>query len=204
MKALNSGIRGGLWEEKHRRAMGDAIWLFGKLVHWQTTPKGLVLRGKPLSYGKSKIESARSICEHTGYSERLVRRWMAKLRRTGYITVKHTVFNLMVIYINNPKKFGTKQLSFPQGFAQPISPLAVETAPGIGRIKEGTEIEQKEIKPNFSPFDVLQKNLHQAQREYVRTNGGNGSRRAVDEAYGALRAAERAALAPVAARKAMA
>lgn len=184
---LNSGIRGGLWEEKHRRAMGDAIWLFGKLVHWQTTPKGLVLRGKPLSYGKSKIEAARSICEYTGYPERMVRRWMGKLRRTGYVTVKHTVFNLMVIYINNPKKFNAKQLSFPQVFQQAISPQVAETAPTGGRIKEGTEFEQKKIKPSGPSFEVLQKNIRSAQREYIKTDGGNGAKRAFDEAMAEFR-----------------
>lgn len=114
-KHLNCGIRGGLWDDVHLERMGPAVWLFGWLVHRQTREHngvGLVLGGSPLTY---KI-----ISQDTGMAERTLKRWMARLGRSGYVRVKHTTYKRMIIQITKAKKFGPQQLRFPQGsfFAQ--------------------------------------------------------------------------------------
>lgn len=141
-KRMNSGIRGGLWDEKHFRRMGSAIWLFGWLVHRQTTQlhgEGLVLRGKPIDYAM--------ISADTGFSERTVRRWMAALISGGYVSVKHTCYKRLVIRVLNAKKFAPLQLgfaqSFPHGNPQEQRPTLAVIAARSGRFKEGAEIEQK-------------------------------------------------------------
>ncbi|MGH9865357.1 MAG: hypothetical protein ACRD4H_08085 [Candidatus Acidiferrales bacterium] len=114
-KNLNCGIRGGLWDEAHLERMGPAVWLFGWLVHRQTREHngvGLVLGGSALTY---KI-----ISEDTGMAVRTLKRWMARLGRSGYVRVKHTTYKRMIIQITKAKKFGPQQLGFPQNsfFAQ--------------------------------------------------------------------------------------
>ncbi|MFZ0641357.1 MAG: hypothetical protein WA020_07240 [Candidatus Acidiferrales bacterium] len=115
-KHLNSGIRGGLWEDEHLQRMGPAVWLFGWLVHRQTRERhgvGLVLAGSPLTY--------EMISQDTGMAVRTLKRWMARLVRCGYVRVKHTLYKRMIIQIAKAKKFGPQQLEFPQqqlGFPQ--------------------------------------------------------------------------------------
>jgi len=140
-KNLNSGVRGGLWDVKHYGQMGDAIWLFGWLVHRQTIEKngvGLVLRGKALTY--------RDIMEDTGFAERTLHRWMAMLVRSGYITVRHSLYSRMVISITNAKKFKFSKSSRPQVAditISPSRPVLADMGTKSGLLKEGTEIEQK-------------------------------------------------------------
>lgn len=96
--------------------MGPAVWLFGWLVHRQTRERhgvGLVLAGSPLTY--------EIISEDTGMAVRTLKRWMARLGRSGYIHVTHSAHKRMIIRINKAKKFGPQQLEFPQkstGFPQ--------------------------------------------------------------------------------------
>lgn len=111
-KHLNSGIRGGLWEDEHFQRMGPSVWLFGWLVHRQTRERdgiGLVLGGSALTY--------EIISQDTGIAPRTLKRWMARLVRTGYVSVTHTAHKRMVIRISKAKKFGPQQLRFPQGQA---------------------------------------------------------------------------------------
>ncbi|MGH9727034.1 MAG: hypothetical protein ACRD4V_00395, partial [Candidatus Acidiferrales bacterium] len=108
-KNLNCGIRGGLWDEAHLERMGAAVWLFGWLVHRQTRERdgvGLVLGGSALTYAM--------IQDDTGYSRRTLQRWMADLRRGGYVRVRRTCHSRMIIEVLKAKKFGAKQLGFPQ------------------------------------------------------------------------------------------
>lgn len=118
-KHLNSGIRGGLWEEQHFQGMGPAVWLFGWLIHRQTRERdgvGLVLAGSPLTYC--------IISQDTGIAERTLKRWMARLARAGYVQVTHTAHKRMIIRIAKAKKFGPQQLGFPQKqFGFPQAPL---------------------------------------------------------------------------------
>ncbi|HKV27164.1 MAG TPA: hypothetical protein VJN90_02665 [Candidatus Acidoferrales bacterium] len=123
-KNLNCGIRGGLWDEAHLERMGAAVWLFGWLVHRQTRERdgvGLVLGGSALTYGM--------IQDDTGYSRRTLQRWMADLRRGGYVRVRRTCHSRMIIEVLKAKKFGAKQLGFPQAnFFAPNS-----SAPGMAQ-----------------------------------------------------------------------
>ena len=108
-KQLNSGIRGGLWDDAHLDRMGHAVWLFGWLVHRQTRERfgvGLVLGGSPLTY--------EMIREDTGMPARTLKRWMSRLVRAGYVRVTHRAHKRMVIEIVKAKKFGPQQLRFPQ------------------------------------------------------------------------------------------
>jgi len=108
-KQLNSGIRGGLWDDAHLERMGAAVWLFGWLVHRQTRERfgvGLVLGGSPLTY--------EIIRQDTGMPIRTLKRWMSRLTRSGYVRITHSAHKRMVIEIVKAKKFGPQQLKFPQ------------------------------------------------------------------------------------------
>jgi hypothetical protein len=139
-KTLNSGIRGGLWEKKHSDAMGLAVFLFGWLIHRQTTQRngtGLVLRGKPLTY--------EDISADTGWPVRTLQRWMARLKREGYIEVQYSIYGRMVIRILNAKKFNPKQFdlpifsnsSRPPTVAEVPTPTVAEVTTKSGGFKEG-------------------------------------------------------------------
>ena len=144
-KNLNCGIRGGLWDEAHLERMGPAVWLFGWLVHRQTREHngvGLVLGGSPLTY---KI-----ISQDTGMAERTLKRWMARLGRSGYVRVKHTTYKRMIIQITKAKKFGPQQLRFPQGsfFAQESKgPLPALEGGSKGPMVARSRKEYREYKP---------------------------------------------------------
>lgn len=145
-KELNSGIRGGLWHAKHYLAMGDAIWLFGWLVHRQTTQKngeGLVLRGMLLTYD--------AIAQDTGYNPLTLKKWMRCLREKGYVSVKHGCYSKMVVRVLKAKKFAAKQLSmvagFAQSFPQPSRAKELYIGSQSALLKERTEIEQKDLNP---------------------------------------------------------
>lgn len=158
-KGLNSGIRGGLWDVKHYGKMGDALWLFGWLVHRQTTQRngeGLVLRGKCLTYA--------AVSDDTGFAERTLRRWMGVLRREGYVSVKHGSYKQLVVRVLNAKKFAPRQLELLARETETVRPIVADMKPSIrpevadlirptvadiaaksGRFKEGTEIEHKHL-----------------------------------------------------------
>jgi len=144
-KNLNCGIRGGLWDEAHLERMGPAVWLFGWLVHRQTREHngvGLVLGGSPLTY---KI-----ISDDTGMAVRTLKRWMARLGRSGYVRVKHTTYKRMIIQITKAKKFGPQQLRFPQGsfFAQESKgPLPTLEDGSKGPMVARSRKEYREYKP---------------------------------------------------------
>jgi len=143
-KNLNCGIRGGLWDEAHLERMGPAVWLFGWLVHRQTREHngvGLVLGGSPLTY---KI-----ISEDTGMAVRTLKRWMARLGRSGYVRVKHTTYKRMIIQITKAKKFGPQQMRFPQNslFAQESKgPLPAHESPSKGPMVARSRKEYREYK----------------------------------------------------------
>ncbi|HXT87310.1 MAG TPA: hypothetical protein VN745_09825 [Verrucomicrobiae bacterium] len=121
-KQLNSGIRGGLWDDAHLDRMGPAVWLFGWLVHRQTRERfgvGLVLGGAPLTY--------EMIREDTGMPARTLKRWMSRLVRAGYVRITHRTHKRMVIEIVKAKKFGPQQLGFPQ--QRPTFPQVSQRAP---------------------------------------------------------------------------
>ena len=105
---LNCGLKEGVFCRQHRCAMGPAIFLFGRLVAWQTKPNGLVWGGHPFTY--------REIAHYMDESPRTVENWMTRLQKRGrtggpYIRIKRTSYSHMIIYILNPKKFRSSQQS---------------------------------------------------------------------------------------------
>ncbi len=98
-KDYNAGLRGVLFEARHHRRMGAAVWLYGWLVLRQTHQQGdlgWVLGGAPISY--------REIEEETGFNCRTLERWMHTLRHHGYIETEAAPAGV-VVRITKAKKF---------------------------------------------------------------------------------------------------
>jgi len=72
-------IWSGLFAAKHRRRMQKALWTFGVLVDWQTTPEGWVWGGKPIPAG--------TIAERLGISVAQAQRDLKLLAREDYVQV---------------------------------------------------------------------------------------------------------------------
>ncbi len=89
------GLRSNLIHGKHIEKMGAAIWLFAWLVSRETSEAsgiGVVWFGKPMSY--------KWIAEEMETNERLIRRWMDRLREQGYIHTIRTSLGLCVKILN--------------------------------------------------------------------------------------------------------
>src|ERR1700689_2705155 len=115
-KDVNAGLRGVLFEARHHRRMGAAVWLYGWLVLRQTHQQGdlgWVLGGAPISY--------REIEEETGFNCRTLERWMHTLRRHGYIQTEAAPAGVIVRI--------TKAKKFPQG--------GRNSAYGVRKVAEG-------------------------------------------------------------------
>jgi hypothetical protein len=98
-KDFSTGLRGGLFEQRHCARMGASIWLYGWLVLRQTSQHdgvGWVLGGSPITY--------REIEEETGFNRRTLERWMRDLRRAGYIETQTAPAGI-VVRITKAKKF---------------------------------------------------------------------------------------------------
>ena len=76
------GAKGGLLDRKHVNAMGDAVWLFLFLLRAQTGidewGEGIVNYGHPQTLETVSLDFG-------GVSKRTLQRWIAVLKRTGYI-----------------------------------------------------------------------------------------------------------------------
>lgn len=103
---FNCGLNGGLFESKHYNAMGDAVWLFGWLVHRQTQMNGSVLNGTPILDCR--------IAKDTGHPLKRIRRWRDTLlvEPGPYIEVKRTPIG-HIYRILKPKKFTAQQIPLP-------------------------------------------------------------------------------------------
>jgi hypothetical protein len=115
-KDYNAGLRGVLFEARHHRRMGAAVWLYGWLVLRQTHQQGdlgWVLGGAPISY--------REIEEETGFNCRTLERWMHTLRRHRYIETEAVPAGVIVRI--------TKAKKFPQG--------GRNSAYGVRKVAEG-------------------------------------------------------------------
>lgn len=98
-KDYNTGLRGVLFEARHYRRMGAAVWLYAWLVLRQTHQHGTlgwVLGGAPVSY--------REIEDETGFNGRTLERWMQTLRRRGYIETEAAPSGV-IVRITKAKKF---------------------------------------------------------------------------------------------------
>jgi hypothetical protein len=76
------GAKGGLLDQKHVRKMGSSVWLFLYLLRNQTAlnqvGEGVVNYGHPLPLKQVTADLR-------GTPARTLRRWVARLRREGYI-----------------------------------------------------------------------------------------------------------------------
>jgi hypothetical protein len=93
------GAKGGLVKEKHRRCIGDAIWLFLWFLLKQTgvneAEEGIV------SYGHPQTRS--DISEKTGFPEWQIKKWIARLRATEYIRTVESAPEGLIIFVQKAK-----------------------------------------------------------------------------------------------------
>jgi hypothetical protein len=121
-KNYNAGLRGVLFEVKHYRQMGPAVWLYGWLVLRETRERdgiGFVLGGKPVSY--------REIEDETGFPRKSLERWMRILRSNGYIETAPASSGV-IVQIQKAKKFlrktgGNDDQRFPRVLNQSVEKL---------------------------------------------------------------------------------
>lgn len=120
------GAKGGLLAEKHYRTMRDSVWLFLYFLLRQTTVndagEGVVLYGNSLTREK--------IAADTGWSERNIKDWTARLIRTGYVrAVRSGVYGCIFFVckakskVKNPKP---NVAYFPVECRQPVNKTANE------------------------------------------------------------------------------
>lgn len=95
------GAKGGLIDEKHRKAMGDAVWLFLYLLRGQTGVnewgEGVFQYGHPVTL--RDIAS-----DFNGTSERTIQRWIIRLRKTEYIHTESHSEKGMTFWIAKGKR----------------------------------------------------------------------------------------------------
>ncbi len=168
----DSGFRvalfAGLLDERHRRKMGEAIWLFAWLIHRQTKMDGLVLGGQTLSYKR--------IASETGYPLRSLRRWMKRLARAGYIEVAHGVYKRLVVRVLNQKKYGGKQWAlFADGPRMAVlnGPNVADIGTKNGRSKDDIHLDiHKEKSASATPGQARTPRCRPAYQE----SGAHGAR----------------------------
>lgn len=102
---MNIGKKSGAVHRIHAERMGLAVYLFDWCLWRQTRTNGLVYGGAPITYAKIKTD--------TDFNERTLRRWMATLKKWGYIEVTYLNFHQMRIRVLNPKKHKDQQLKLP-------------------------------------------------------------------------------------------
>lgn len=91
----------GLLSPKHRKAMGEAVWLYLWLLDHQTGEDGKVLGGD--------IIPARRICEDLGICEKTLYRWLARL--SDYVDVDSALFRGYTFRIRKPKKVFKRKMA---------------------------------------------------------------------------------------------
>lgn len=98
-----SGLKGGIFEQKHYKAMGDALWLFGYLCMRQSQvaekPDG-TLDGLP-HYGNPLTD--KQLHDDTGWPIRTIQYWRQRLVLTGYIRTLR-MGNLGLVYFIHKAK----------------------------------------------------------------------------------------------------
>ena len=99
-RTYKTGTSRGIVDEKHRRAMGSARWLFDWCTSRQTSVTagnwGVVLYGKPILYDQ--------ISRDTKFPVRTLQRWMSRLIGKRYLRTRRTSRGL-IIFIRDQKKF---------------------------------------------------------------------------------------------------
>lgn len=106
MKGFGIYVKNNLLEDKHRLAMGEAVWLYLWLLDRMTsvteTGFGKVLGGKPITKDDF-ISSFPSLSRPT------YERYIKKLRDAGYIDTVRTPYGLVIKVHKAEKIFGNKR-----------------------------------------------------------------------------------------------
>lgn len=95
-------IWSGLFEEKHRLVIGNAIWLFCILIDkttFEEDGEGYVLGGKPCTYADFK--------DRIGVGDRQYKRHLDILRNGNYIHTRRTPHGLIIV-IHKSKKWNAR------------------------------------------------------------------------------------------------
>jgi len=134
-----SGLKGGIFEQKHFRAMGNALWLFGWLCTRQSqingSGEGLPQYGNPLTF--------KEISDDTGFSRRTIEKWTAVLTRTGYIHTKRIGNSGVIFFIHKAKQKAKNPKPKTRYFPAELQPngnyakVADLQVPANGRTPEG-------------------------------------------------------------------
>lgn len=104
MKGFGIEIKNNLLEPKHVEAMGTAIWLYmwflDKITSISEEGVGKTVGGRPIKF--EEVE------EELGISMRTYRRWIAALKKEGYINVTVAPYGLIVSVNKAYKRFGNR------------------------------------------------------------------------------------------------
>jgi hypothetical protein len=89
------GAKGGLIEEKHYLCMRESVWLFLFLLLKQT---GVSENGEGIvDFGHSMTRE--EISKATGFLESRIKRWIDRLRRTGYVRTEADAKGGLVFFV---------------------------------------------------------------------------------------------------------
>src|SRR3990167_3294151 len=101
-------ITNNLLEPKHREAMGESVWLFmwflDKITSISEEGIGKVLGGKPIKYN--------DLNEDFTMPERTYKRYLARLKETGYINTLRTPHGLVITVNKAKKRFGQRYANY--------------------------------------------------------------------------------------------
>lgn len=109
MKGYGIEIKNNLLEGKHIEAMGASVWLYMWYIDKMTSVgedgTGLVLGGKPIIF-EDDVD--------LGIPRRTYFRWLAILRKAGYVNTKRTPKGIVVSVNKAFKRFGKKTSDVPK------------------------------------------------------------------------------------------
>lgn len=88
-------VSSGLIDPKHKKAMGPALWVFEWCIDRQTDEEGNVMYGRSLKI--SRIAGA------IGSSLPTARRYVSRLVKSGYLSVKRTGHGVSIRVLNQKK-----------------------------------------------------------------------------------------------------
>jgi hypothetical protein len=91
-----TGVRSGILDGKHVRAMGEAHWLFEWCVDHQPRGAGGWVKG-------GQVITYREIARPLGRHRRTIIRWMARLESEGYIEVRRDMFGIRIRVLKQKK-----------------------------------------------------------------------------------------------------
>lgn len=144
-----NGLTVGINDGKHWTAMGPALGFFGYLVSRQTDPHGNVNYGRPLPYAQMATEIPN--CP----PERTLQRWMATLRRAGYVLTHRVKYEGNIFRIRNPKKW----------CRQRRLPLEMPLEKPVKSARNGRYQDAPEVAGRKTPEVASQKHLEERAEE---------------------------------------